>query len=136
MTACTVLGEGGNGCNDKEEGLLLSEKEGLSLGIGKGGWGQSWKYNNQQRLEGWEKGGREADAIMTVIAALEAAETMQRAKTAGWEERNKATAITKQQAPTPAGVQGCSVVTSWLGRHPPPQRHVDTDGNNNNVGGN
>jgi hypothetical protein len=57
MTACTVLGEGGNGCNDKEEGLLLSEKEGLSLGIGKGGWGQSWKYNNQQRLEGWEKGG-------------------------------------------------------------------------------
>ena len=48
---------GGGGCNDKEEGLLLSEKEGLSLGIGKGGWGQSWKYNNQQRLEGWEKGG-------------------------------------------------------------------------------
>jgi hypothetical protein len=73
---------------------------------------------------------------MTVTAALEAAETTQRAKTAVWDERNKATAITKQQAPTPAGVQGCSVVTSWLGRLPPPQRHVDADDDNNNVGGN
>ena len=50
---------GGGGCNDKEEGLLLSEEEGLSLGVGKGGRRQSWEYNNQQRLEGWEKGGRD-----------------------------------------------------------------------------
>jgi hypothetical protein len=47
----------------------------------------------------------EADAIVTVIVALEAAETMQWATTTGWEERDKATAITKQQAPTPAEVQ-------------------------------
>jgi hypothetical protein len=42
---------------------------------------------------------------MTVIVALEAVETTQRATTAGWEERDKAMAITKQQAPTPAEVQ-------------------------------
>jgi hypothetical protein len=59
MTACTVLGEGGDGCNKEEEGLLLSEEEGLSLGVDKGGRRQLWEYNNQQRLEGWEKGGRE-----------------------------------------------------------------------------
>jgi hypothetical protein len=59
MTACTDLGEGGNGCNKEEEGLLLSEEEGLSLGVDKGGRRQLWEYNNQQRLEGWEKGGRE-----------------------------------------------------------------------------
>ena len=51
------------------------------------------------------EGGREADAFVTVIVALEAAETTQRVTTAGWEERDKATAITKQQAPTPAEVQ-------------------------------
>ena len=59
MTACTVLGEGGGGCNKEEEGLLLSEEEGLSRGVDKGGRRQLWEYNNQQRLEGWEKGGRE-----------------------------------------------------------------------------
>ena len=68
----------------------------MSLGVDKGG---------QQRLEGSEKGGREANAIVMVIMALEAAETTQRATTAGWEERDKATTITKQQAPTPAEVQ-------------------------------
>jgi hypothetical protein len=52
MTACTVLGEGGNGRNKEEEGLLLSEEEGLSLGVDKGGRRQLWEYNNQQRLEG------------------------------------------------------------------------------------
>ena len=51
------------------------------------------------------EGGREADAIVMVIMALEAAETTQRATTAGLEERDKATAITKQQAPTPAEEQ-------------------------------
>jgi hypothetical protein len=57
-------------------------------------------------LRGGEReGGREADAIVTVIVALEAAETMQRATTTGWEEGDKATAFTKQQAPTPAEVQ-------------------------------
>jgi hypothetical protein len=59
MTACTVLGEGGDGCNKEEEGLLLSKEERLSLGVDKGGRRQLWEYNNQQRLEGWEKGGRE-----------------------------------------------------------------------------
>jgi alkyl hydroperoxide reductase subunit AhpC len=54
---------------------------------------------------GKREGGREADAIVTVIVALEAAETTQRATTARWEERDKATALTKQQAPTPAEVQ-------------------------------
>jgi hypothetical protein len=29
--------QGGGGYNDKKEGLLLSEEEGLSLGVGKGG---------------------------------------------------------------------------------------------------
>ena len=38
---------------------LLSKKEGLSLGVDKGGQRQLWEYNNQQRLEGWGKGGRE-----------------------------------------------------------------------------
>ena len=76
MTACTVLGEGGNGRNKEEEGLLLSKEEGLSLGVGKGRQRQSWEYNNQQWLEGWEMvGRREADAIVMVIVALEAAET-------------------------------------------------------------
>jgi len=42
---------------------------------------------------------------VTVIVALEAAETMQRATTTGWEESGKATAITKQQASTQAEVQ-------------------------------
>jgi len=58
------LARGGGGCNNKEEGLLLSEEEGLSLGVGKGGQRQSWEYNNQQRLEGWEKGGREGGRPM------------------------------------------------------------------------
>jgi hypothetical protein len=55
---------------------------------------------------GNREGGRAADAIVTVIVSLEAAGTKQLAKTAGWEERDKATAIPKQQAPTPAEVQG------------------------------
>ena len=104
--ACTVLGEGGGGCNDKEEGLLLSEEEGLSLGVGKGGRRQSWEYNNQRRLEGWEKGGREGGRCnCDSDCGMEAAETTQRATTTGWEERDKAMAITRQQAPTPAEVQ-------------------------------
>jgi len=37
MTTCTVLGKGGDGCNNKEEGLLLSEEEGLNFGFGKKG---------------------------------------------------------------------------------------------------
>ena len=53
---------------------------------------------------GNREGGRAADAIVTVIVSLEAAGTKQLAKTAGWEERDKATAIPKQQAPTPAEV--------------------------------
>jgi hypothetical protein len=78
---------GGGCCNVKEEGLLLSKEEGLSLGVGKGRQRQSWEYNNQQRLEGWEMvGRREADAIVMVIVALEAeaAETMQRACHRPW----------------------------------------------------
>ena len=55
--------------------------------------------------EGGTEGGREADAIVTVIVALEVVETMQQATTSGWEESDKATAITKQQASTPAEVQ-------------------------------
>ena len=60
---------------------------------------------NRGLRSGKREGGKEADAIVTVIVALEVVETMQRATTSGWEESDKATAITKQQASTPAEVQ-------------------------------
>ena len=90
---------------------------------------------NRGLRSGKREGGKEADAIVTVIVALEAAGMMQQVTTAGWEERDKATAITKQQVPTPAEVQGRDLSPSWLGRRPPSRRHVGDNNNNNNRGG-